>query len=218
MGLLSWLFAKPKFDRLPDRIFLSSEAMFVDLFSRCRQELKPQVRVLVVAHFSERLDEVRKCMDDLQLAYEILERPLPAESVARDVSPRTLTLVLADELRGDEDTRKDEDATSQVSILVAEHHPTRRHDAAIERFAAAVSGKVQLTYFAALDEPLMARFAGAWVTEILQRLGMQVDECIESAMVARSLARAQHKIEEAALSDEPASSSAAWIDRNLPRC
>jgi len=216
MGLLNWLFAKPKFDRLPDRIFLSSEAMFADLLSRCQQELDSGERVLVVAHFQERLDEVRRRLDGLQLVYEILDKPLSAECVARDISAGALTLVIAEGLLVNENADKDESTTSPLSILVVEHHPTRRHDEAIERFAAAVSGKVQLTYFAALDEPLMARFNGAWVTETLLRLGMHADECIESASVSRSLAGAQRKVEATALSDAPATSSAEWFERNLP--
>ena len=216
MGLLNWLFAKPKFDRLPDRIFLSSEAMFADILSQCRQELNSHERVLVVAHFPERLNEVRRRLDDQRLVYEIIDRPVSAEYVTREISAGILTLVIAEVLLVNENEDKDESSTSPLSILVVEHHPTRRHDEAIERFAAAVSGKVQLTYFAALDEPLMARFNGAWVTETLLRLGMHADECIESASVSRSLAGAQRKVEATAISDAPATSSAEWIERNLP--
>lgn len=216
MGLLNWLFAKPKFDRLPDRIFLSSEAMFADLLSRCRQELGSRVRVLVVAHFQERLDEVRRRLDGLQLVYEILDKPLSSECVARDISAGALTLVIAEGLLVNENADKDESTTSPLSILIVEHHPTRRRDEALERFAAAVSGKVQLTYFAAFDEPLMVRFNCAAVAETLLKSGMQADECMESRSVSRSLAFAQRRLEAESLSDTPATSSAEWIERNLP--
>ena len=115
----------------------------------------------------------------------------------------------------------DEDIKFQTSILVAEHHPTRPQDEIIERFAAAVSGKVRLTYFTALDEPLMQRFSGEWVSETLQRLGMQADECIESAMVAKRVTAAQRKVRAAALSDEPLTpqpngSTAICLDAEVP--
>ena len=42
----------------------------------------------------------------------------------------------------------------------------------------------------------MRKFAGEWVSDVLQRLGMQDGEAIESKLVTRRIEGAQKKVEE----------------------
>ena len=51
-------------------------------------------------------------------------------------------------------------------------------------------------FFLSLEDDLMRKFAGEWVSAVLTRLGMQEGEAIESRMVSRRIEGAQKKVEE----------------------
>jgi preprotein translocase subunit SecA len=51
-------------------------------------------------------------------------------------------------------------------------------------------------FYLSLEDDLMRIFAGDWVKSVLQRLGMQEGEAIESRMVSRRIEGAQKKVEE----------------------
>jgi preprotein translocase subunit SecA len=54
---------------------------------------------------------------------------------------------------------------------------------------------------------MMRMFAGEWVQNVLQRLGMNEHEAIQSRMVTRRIQAAAQKIESQAISDLPADSA-----------
>jgi hypothetical protein len=58
--------------------------------------------------------------------------------------------------------------------------------------------------------------AGEWVAQILDRLGMGPDDCIESPMVNRRIRDAYRKFAAAATGDQPAYSAEEWIRLNCP--
>src|SRR5205814_4101244 len=51
-------------------------------------------------------------------------------------------------------------------------------------------------FYRSLEDDLMRIFAGEWVKSILQRLGMEPGQAIESRMVSRRIEAAQKKVEE----------------------
>jgi len=63
---------------------------------------------------------------------------------------------------------------------------------------------------------MMRMFAGEWVQNVLQRLGMNENEAIESRIVTRRIQEALKKIESQAVSDLPADSADEWLERNCP--
>ncbi|MEZ6147161.1 MAG: hypothetical protein R3B91_17425 [Planctomycetaceae bacterium] len=61
----------------------------------------------------------------------------------------------------------------------------------------------------------MKTFAGEWVHQILEQLGMKEDETIESPLVSRQIAKAQQRIEQNLCSELEANSSAEWLEKNF---
>ena len=65
--------------------------------------------------------------------------------------------------------------------------------------AAAPAGRAtpaRRRFFLSLEDDLMRKFAGEWVSAVLTRLGMEEGEAIESKMVSRRIEGAQKKVEE----------------------
>src|SRR5207302_5501166 len=51
-------------------------------------------------------------------------------------------------------------------------------------------------FYLSLEDDLMRVFAGEWVSNVLQKLGMEEGQAIESGMVSRRITAAQKKVEE----------------------
>ena len=108
------------------------------------------------------------------------------------------------------------DDSQTIEIIVAERHPLQSHDAAIAEFAQSLPCRCRLIHHVSLEDPVMRVFAGEWVQNVLQRLGMNENEAIQSRMVTRRLQAAAQKIEQQAVSDLPAESAEEWLERNCP--
>lgn len=216
MGLLSWLFGKPKFDLNPDRLFLTRSAMLGDFARRSRAAVQSHDRVLLVAHFEESLQAVAKQLKAERVPFRQETDVFRSHAVHSKISADTPMLVLAEQLTADANAIDSHDKSLRVAVLIAERHPLRRHDEQIEQFAAALSATASLTYFGSLDGAVYRRFAGAWVSGVLKNLGMKPDEAIESQMLSRRLMAAQRDIESKMFSDAPAHSAEEWCERNLP--
>jgi preprotein translocase subunit SecA len=83
-----------------------------------------------------------------------------------------------------------------VHIIGTERHESRRIDNQLRGRAGRQGDPGSSRFFLSLEDDLMRKFAGEWVSAVLTRLGMQEGEAIESRMVSRRIEGAQKKVEE----------------------
>jgi len=83
-----------------------------------------------------------------------------------------------------------------VHIIGTERHESRRIDNQLRGRAGRQGDPGSSRFFLSLEDDLMRKFAGEWVSAVLTRLGMQEGEAIESRMVTRRIEGAQKKVEE----------------------
>jgi len=201
MGIFDWLKTpKPNVDLLDDVIWLTKQAKFAGISSsigRCLAEPARPFAVLLVAHF-------RDCMEQLQAIVE-----------QGGFDQRSVIVATAEHLKG-RSSMATSDESQTIEIIVAERHPLQAHDAAIAEFAQSLPCRCRLVHHVSLEDPMMRMFAGEWVQNVLQRLGMNENEAIESRMVTRRIQAAAQKIESQAISDMPADSAEEWLERNCP--
>lgn len=155
--------------------------------------------VIVTSSFSDRLAEFREWLDRdsinyRQATHSIRPREIHREFAAQNESP--LLLAPASLLTVDDSPAGSVDTSYRVMVLGLERHPMRLFDERIDQFAAAVPYETELQFYVSLEDAVMKIFAGDWVREVLQRLGMKEDEAISSSMVARRLKGAQRKVEQ----------------------
>jgi hypothetical protein len=116
-----------------------------------------------------------------------------------------------------------------IHILVAERHFLRDCDDAVITFAEGLAAegliaeglvaedagkRCHVMYHCSLEDPLMKVFAGAWVKQTLQRLGMEESAPLESPMIARQVRAAQRKFAARAGRWFDADSAEAWLQSN----
>jgi hypothetical protein len=200
MGIFDWLKTpKSNVDLLDDVIWLTKQAKYDGIsasIARCLAEPARPFAVLLVAHF-------RDCLEQVQ-------------AIVQQGGFDNVIVATAENLTGRSAPRLGSDDSQTVVIIVAERHPLQCHDAAISEFAQSLPCHCRLVHHVSLEDPLMRMFAGEWVQNVLQRLGMNESEAIESRMVTRRIQAAAQKIESQAVSDMAADSAEEWLERNCP--
>jgi preprotein translocase subunit SecA len=83
-----------------------------------------------------------------------------------------------------------------LHIIGTERHDARRIDNQLRGRAGRQGDPGSSRFYLSLEDDLMRIFAGEWVSSLLQRLGMEEGQAIESKMVSRRIAGAQKKVEE----------------------
>lgn len=83
-----------------------------------------------------------------------------------------------------------------LHIIGTERHDARRIDNQLRGRSGRQGDPGSGRFYLSLEDDLMRIFAGEWVGNLLQRLGMQEGEAIESRMVSRRISGAQKKVEE----------------------
>jgi preprotein translocase subunit SecA len=83
-----------------------------------------------------------------------------------------------------------------LHIIGTERHESRRIDNQLRGRSGRQGDPGSSRFFLSLEDDLMRKFAGEWVSAVLTRLGMQEGEAIESKMVSRRIEGAQKKVEE----------------------
>ena len=203
MSFFSRLFGSDRSSKVdvdPDSVWLTADAKFGGVL-RQMQDLNSgeTVAILLVAHFAE-------TMKQLQETVERYDGNTPAMAVlAADLSAEIASGLAADE-------------TQVIDLIVAERHPlTNVDDQVMSEFADLLPCRSRVSYHISLDEPLMKRFAGDSVTSMLQALGMDENERIESSMVSSRIRAAQRKLTAQATGNRKAASMEEWIQMNLPQ-
>ncbi|MDP6722418.1 MAG: preprotein translocase subunit SecA, partial [Pirellulaceae bacterium] len=83
-----------------------------------------------------------------------------------------------------------------LSVIGTERHEARRIDLQLRGRTGRQGDPGSSRFYLSLEDDLMRIFAGPWVKSILERLGMQEGERIESRLVTRRIEAAQKKVEE----------------------
>jgi preprotein translocase subunit SecA len=104
-----------------------------------------------------------------------------------------------DEIEAQEKTKEEGRRVAGMGglhIVGTERHEARRIDNQLRGRAGRQGDPGSSRFYLSLEDDLMRIFAGEWVSAVLQRLGMEEGQAIESRMVSRRISAAQKKVEE----------------------
>jgi len=201
MGLFKFLFgdkAASSIEIVNDRIWISQQAKFNGLAKELvKRPNEDPVAVLLIGHFANTAQE----LDSIASEYE---------------SNVPVMATLANKLIVDIANKLNLGPTNIIELIVAERHPLASVDEKLLQFAEELPCRCRVSHHLALDDPLLKLFCGEWVTNILESLGMNEDEAIESSMVSRRVKQAQQKNESSALGNLECESAEEWIKKNMP--
>ena len=87
-------------------------------------------------------------------------------------------------------------ALGGLHVIGTERHEARRIDLQLRGRCGRQGDPGSTRFYLSLEDDLMRIFAGPWVKSVLERMGMQEGERIESRLVSRRIEAAQKKVEE----------------------
>jgi hypothetical protein len=96
------------------------------------------------------------------------------------------------------------------NVLFLEHYPLFSK----EENLVGKAKPVKVWFVTSLDDALLSVFSGN-VVQLMQRLGMKEDECIEHKMIGKSIINAQKRIEKESWTDFSAKSGDEWMKQFL---
>ncbi|MBL4886583.1 MAG: hypothetical protein JKY95_18915 [Planctomycetaceae bacterium] len=201
MGLFDFLFAgraNANIKELPDSLWMSQQAKYQGVREEVKSRLNSDsVAILLIAHFTDTMEQINN------IAAEI-EGDIPVVSV------------LAENLSVDIASKLNVDETETIDFIVAELHPLYSVDETLTQFARQLPCKCRIARHLAIDDPLIELFAGDWVKNMLEMMGVKADESIKSRMVIRRIRDVQKKVEAQATGNTEADSAVEWLEENLP--
>lgn len=101
----------------------------------------------------------------------------------------------------------------ETVVIIAEVYPTRNKHVELLN---ALEGLEGLMYFVSLDSAFFSLFGGERIVSLLEKLGVDENECIEHTMVTKSIVNAQEKIGKKVITEKQVGSLEEWLSKNLP--
>ncbi|MRH78681.1 preprotein translocase subunit SecA [Spiribacter sp. C176] len=196
-----------------DLVFLNQEdkyAAIIEDIQDCNKRGQP---VLVGTTSIESSERISSALTKAKIAHEVLnakqhEREAGiiadagkpgAVTIATNMAGRGTDIVLGGNAEGDEEGwQARHDAVIEAGglhVIGTERHESRRIDNQLRGRSGRQGDPGSTRFFLSLDDSLLRIFASDRVSGMMQRLGMQPGEAIESGMVSRVIENAQRKVE-----------------------
>ncbi len=114
------------------------------------------------------------------------ERMLGAVTIATNMAGRGTDIKLSDEVK----------AAGGLAIIGTTRHESRRVDRQLRGRAGRQGDPGSSVFYVSLEDDLMRKFGSERIAKVMDRLGFEDGERIESPMISKSIERAQKKVEE----------------------
>ena len=114
------------------------------------------------------------------------ERMLGAVTIATNMAGRGTDIKLSDEVK----------AAGGLAIIGTTRHESRRVHRQLRGRAGRQGDPGSSVFYVSLEDDLMRKFGSERIAKVMDRLGFEDGERIESSMISKSIERAQKKVEE----------------------
>ena len=222
MNWLSKLKQWVHFRRNDDAYATTREKLWQGVKKATATQLHLKRSIWLIAHFPDNFVRLQDQVNQWGVDYSIVQQPLTVESLAGPnknlLSPGSVHLVLADLVPQDVPA-SEVSLTGSVAAMVVERHPYMPCDAALHRYFKSISAaglQIELGYFMAFDDPLVAAVLNETTIEVLNQLGLQNHSLINSMALNRRLERQLQKQQAKYISNIDADNVEQWFQLNAP--
>lgn len=184
-----------RFRRNDDAYATTREKLWEGVTKAVAVQLKFGRSIWLVAHFPDTFIQLQEQVNQWGIEYSIVQQPITAKSLASQnqdlISSASVNLVLADLLPasiGSSDGVYD----GNVAALIVERHPWMPRDVDLCSYFKALSGtglSVELGYFLAFDDPVVASVLNETTVEVFNQLGLANHSMINSTALTRRIER-----------------------------
>lgn len=210
------------FRRNDDAYATTREKLWQGVKQATATQLHLNRSIWLVAHFPDTFVLLQEQVNQWGLEYSIVRQPISIESLAGPnrnlLSPGSVHLVLADLVPADA-ADNEMSLTGNVAAMVVERHPYMASDAALHRHFKSISAtglRVELGYFMAFDDPLVATVLSETTVQVLNQLGLQSHSLINSMALTRRIERQLKKQQAKYVGNVDAENVELWLQLNAP--
>jgi len=222
---MSW-FSKLKqwvhFRRNDDAYATTREKLWQGVKKATATQLYLNRSIWLIAHFPDTFVLLQEQISQWGLEYSIAQQPITTETLAGSsqelLAPGSVHLVLADLVPTDVVT-SEVSLTGNVAAMVVERHPHMASDAELHQYFKSISAtglRVELGYFMAFDDPLVAAVLNETTIQVLNQLGLQSHSLINSMTLTRRIERQLQKQQAKYVSNVDAENVEQWLQLNAP--
>ena len=187
-------------DDRDDKIYKTKKAKYSAVINRVTELTEAGRPVLVGTTDVETSELLSRMMKLSGIKHNVLnakEHAREAEIVAQAGQSSTVTIATNMAGRGTDiklspEVRK----AGGLAILGTERHDSRRVDRQLRGRAGRQGDPGSSEFYVSLEDKLMRLFGSERIAGIVDKLGMQDDEALESGMLSSSIEKAQRKVEE----------------------
>ncbi len=184
---------------LPDIIYKTEEAKFSAVIREIVERNKLGQPLLVGTVTIENSERISDLLTAEGIEHSVLNAKFheqEAEIVARAGDPGRVTIATNMAGRGtDIVLGEGVAALGGLHIVATERHESRRIDNQLRGRAGRQGDPGSTQFFLSLEDDLMRRFGGEQMQSLMDRMGIEDDQPIESKMVTRSIENSQRRVE-----------------------
>ena len=185
---------------LDDRVYKTAREKYravIDEIEEMRNAGRPVLVGTTSVEISELLSKMLKMRN---IPHNVLNAKLhqhEADIVAKAGLSKTVTIATNMAGRGTDIKLSPEvKAAGGLAIIGTERHESRRVDRQLRGRAGRQGDPGSSVFYVSLEDKLMRLFASERIAKVMDRLGFEDGERIESPMISKSIERAQRKVEE----------------------
>ena len=182
-----------------DLIYRSESAKWRAVLRDISEKHEAQRPILVGTVAIETSEMLSAELKKADIDHEVLnakQHQREASIIARAGQPGAVTIATNMAGRGT-DIRLGEGvaAAGGLHVIGTERHESRRIDNQLRGRSGRQGDPGSTRFFVSFEDDLMKRFAPDWLPGMMERLGMEDDEALESKMVTRAIEQAQQRVE-----------------------
>ena len=187
-------------DDQDDLIYKTKKAKYaavIDRIVKLSGEGRPVLVGTTDVETSELLSRMLKLRGIRHNVLNAKEHAREAEIVAQAGQSSTVTIATNMAGRGTDIKLSDEvKAAGGLAIIGTERHDSRRVDRQLRGRAGRQGDPGSSTFYISLEDKLMRLFGSERIAGIVDKLGMEENEALESSMLSNAIEKAQKKVEE----------------------
>jgi preprotein translocase subunit SecA len=183
-----------------DLIYKTKKEKYAAVIDKIK-ELVAEGRPVLVGTTSVEISELLSRMLKMRgIKHQVLnakQHAREAEVVAQAGLPGTVTIATNMAGRGTDIKLSDEvKAAGGLAIIGTERHDSRRVDRQLRGRSGRQGDPGSSIFYVSLEDNLMRLFGSERIAKVVDNLGMQEGEALQSSMISSSIERAQKKVEE----------------------
>ncbi|MDE2490006.1 MAG: preprotein translocase subunit SecA [Elusimicrobia bacterium] len=195
-------------DDLPDLVYKSEREKFAAIVDEIKEFWKKGRPVLVGTRSIEKSEKLAAMLREKGIPHQVLNakyHEMEAQIIAQAGRKGAVTIATNMAGRGTDillgGSPQDQDEYKQVlelgglHVLGTERHESRRIDNQLRGRCGRQGDPGSTRFYLALDDELMRLFGSDKIAPLMEKLGMQEGEVIESGLVSYQIENAQHRVE-----------------------